>query len=89
MIVPSILSEQNLALSKAGLVVFCFSQTCFQAFGFSQAAAHNWHTEGMAYSLSMDSRQDLADPGGKYRSQFEQWYGMVGGDGLWQGGRKI
>jgi hypothetical protein len=111
-------------------VIFCSSQACFEAFGFSQAAAHavgvsgivvgprgwqecflrhemihhlqaerlgvykqwrgpDWYIEGMAYSLSNDPRQNLAEPWGKYRSQFEQWYRTVGRDGLWEEGRKI
>ncbi|MGR9015034.1 MAG: hypothetical protein ACU83U_15470 [Gammaproteobacteria bacterium] len=42
-----------------------------------------WFMEGMAYSLSEDPRQKLSEPFEQYRSQFEDWYSLVGKDRLW------
>lgn len=46
-------------------------------------SAPKWFMEGMAYSLSEDPRPKLADPFEQYRSQFEDWYRLVGKEQLW------
>jgi hypothetical protein len=48
-----------------------------------------WLIEGMAYSLSEDPRQMLAEPFQQYRSQFETWYRWVGKERLWADARKL
>jgi hypothetical protein len=53
---------------------------------YEQWRGPDWYIEGMAYSLSEDPRLDLADPWGKYRSQFDQWYRKVGREALWSEG---
>ena len=44
----------------------------------------NWLTEGMAYVLSEDPRQDLGEPLQEYRRQFREWYRSVEPERLWQ-----
>jgi hypothetical protein len=43
-----------------------------------------WFKEGMAYSLSKDSRKNLAEPFQQYRAKFEGWYQSVGKERLWE-----
>lgn len=43
----------------------------------------NWFNEGMAYSLSEDPRPKLSEPFEQYRSEFEDWYRLVGKERLW------
>jgi hypothetical protein len=42
-----------------------------------------WFREGMAYSLSGDPRDPLAEPLQGYRSRFEAWSRQVGSAALW------
>lgn len=49
----------------------------------------DWFIEGMAYSLSEDPRDKLAEPFERYRSQFEVWFRAVGKEHLWEQARKL
>lgn len=49
----------------------------------------SWFMEGMAYSLSEDPRESLAEPFQQYRSQFEAWYRDVGKNRLWEKASKL
>ncbi|PIF27197.1 hypothetical protein CLU88_2084 [Acidovorax sp. 56] len=42
-----------------------------------------WLIEGMAYSLSEDTRATLAEPWQEYRDQFNKWLASVGRENLW------
>lgn len=44
----------------------------------------SWLIEGMAYSLSQDPRNTLAEPWQQYRTQFDQWLAKVGPSRMWQ-----
>jgi hypothetical protein len=48
-----------------------------------------WLVEGMAYSLSQDPRQPLAQPFEGYRQRFLAWYQTVGKGHLWQEARAL
>ncbi|MEZ4599022.1 MAG: hypothetical protein R2940_04455 [Syntrophotaleaceae bacterium] len=48
-----------------------------------------WFIEGMAYSLSDDPRQPMAEPWRQHRADFEAWYEKVGKEGLWDEARKL
>lgn len=48
-----------------------------------------WFMEGMAYSLSKDPRPKLSEPFEQYRSQFNDWYGLVGKERLWTEARNL
>ncbi len=48
-----------------------------------------WFIEGMAYSLSEDPRPNLSEPFERYRSQFENWYRLVGEERLWTEARNL
>ena len=43
----------------------------------------SWLIEGMAYSLSEDSRAKLAEPWQQYRDQFNDWLAKVGRENMW------
>jgi len=47
-----------------------------------------WFKEGMAYSLSTDSRK-LSEPFEGYREKFQSWYSRVGKEHMWQAARKL
>lgn len=47
-----------------------------------------WFKEGMAYSLSEDSRT-LTEPFNSYRDQFGAWYRLVGKEHVWEAARKL
>jgi hypothetical protein len=111
-------------------IVFCSTESCFQAFGFKKSSAHtvgvsgivisprgwtqyylrhemihhiqserlgiykqwrspDWFKEGMAYSLSKDTRQNLSEPWQRYRAKFEEWYQAVGKERLWEEAKKL
>jgi hypothetical protein len=42
-----------------------------------------WFKEGMAYSLSMDTRK-LSEPFDSHREKFQSWYGRIGKQDMWQ-----
>ena len=48
-----------------------------------------WFVEGMAYSLSQDTRSPLAEPWEGHRAHFNAWYGTVAKDQLWQAAAKL
>ncbi|MDX8399780.1 MAG: hypothetical protein R8K20_05980 [Gallionellaceae bacterium] len=48
-----------------------------------------WFTEGMAYSLSEDLRPKLSEPFEQYRTQFKDWYKLVGKERLWTEARNL
>jgi hypothetical protein len=48
-----------------------------------------WFVEGMAYGLSEDPRQPLAQPFQSWRSQFFAWYAGVQGSDIWQRARDL
>ncbi len=48
-----------------------------------------WFMEGMAYCLSEDPRPKLSEPFEQYRSQFEDWYRLVGKERLWIEARNL
>jgi hypothetical protein len=50
---------------------------------YKQWRSPDWFIEGMAYSLSEDPRQNLAEPWQQYRARFEEWYQQVGKERLW------
>lgn len=43
----------------------------------------SWLIEGMAYSLSEDSRAKLAEHWQQYRDQFKNWLATVGRENMW------
>lgn len=43
----------------------------------------SWLIEGMAYSLSEDSRSNLAEPWQQYRDQFNKWLATIGRENMW------
>lgn len=49
----------------------------------------SWFVEGMAYSLSQDPREPLAEPFESYRSRFLSWYSAVGKNNIWQEARRL
>jgi hypothetical protein len=49
----------------------------------------SWFVEGMAYSLSEDPRQPLAEPFEGYRGQFLGWYRSIDKSHLWQAARAL
>jgi hypothetical protein len=49
----------------------------------------SWFVEGMAYSLSQDPRQPLAEPFEGWRNRFSFWYQKVGKDNLWSQAREL
>lgn len=49
----------------------------------------SWFVEGMAYSLSQDPRQPLAEPFEGYRLRFLAWHHEVGRAKLWQEARAL
>lgn len=44
----------------------------------------SWLIEGMAYSLSKDTRANLAEPWQSHRDQFNKWLSTVGQERMWQ-----
>jgi len=118
------------SVKKKPRIVYCTTEACFRAFGFTRSSAitvgvsgivisprgwdqdylrhemiHHiqaermgvyrqwrspeWFKEGMAYSLSADTRQNLAEPFQQYRAEFEEWYQSVGKDGLWEEAKNL
>jgi hypothetical protein len=49
----------------------------------------SWLIEGMAYSLSEDSRAQLAEPWQQYRDHFNKWLAEVGRENLWKAARDL
>jgi hypothetical protein len=49
----------------------------------------SWLIEGMAYSLSEDSRATLAEPWQAYRDQFNQWLVSVGRENMWSAAKSL
>ncbi|MDR1990504.1 MAG: hypothetical protein LBQ09_09785 [Acidobacteriaceae bacterium] len=49
----------------------------------------SWFVEGMAYSLSQDPRQPLAEPFESYRNRFSFWYQEIGANHLWSHAREL
>lgn len=49
----------------------------------------SWWIEGMAYSLSEDPREVLAEPWQKDRTQFDAWYRTIKKSRLWQQAREL
>ena len=47
-----------------------------------------WFKEGMAYSLSMDTRK-LSEPFEGYRDKFQSWYSHVGKEHVWQAAKNL
>lgn len=43
-----------------------------------------WIIEGMAYSMSLDSRSELEEPWQNYRIMFNEWYSNIDKNNLWQ-----
>ena len=43
----------------------------------------SWFVEGMAYGLSEDPREPLAEPFETYRREFRKWFAAVGKASLW------
>lgn len=48
-----------------------------------------WFMEGMAYSLSRDPRERLAEPWQGYRNQFESWYANIDTEETWQSAKQL
>ncbi|HXI02620.1 MAG TPA: hypothetical protein VNI57_05530 [Candidatus Saccharimonadales bacterium] len=48
-----------------------------------------WFIEGMAYSLSGDPRPELSQPWEGYRERFQEWYGKIGKDRLWEAAARL
>ncbi len=51
--------------------------------------AREWFIEGMAYSLSNDPRQPLAEPWQQYRDRFEAWFQQVEKERLWDEAKEL
>ncbi|MDT8990003.1 hypothetical protein RQP54_03935 [Curvibacter sp. APW13] len=49
----------------------------------------SWLIEGMAYALSEDPRDTLAEPWQQYRSAFQQWRAGVGRENMWASARSL
>lgn len=49
----------------------------------------SWFKEGMAYSLSQDTRLTLTKPLLDYKAEFESWFDTVGEENIWQEARKL
>jgi len=56
---------------------------------YKQWRSPEWFKEGMAYSLSGDPRQVLAEPWQQYRARFEDWYRAVGKSKLWEAAQSL
>lgn len=56
---------------------------------YSQWRSPAWFKEGMAYSLSEDSRTNLAEPFQQYRAKFEKWYPLVGKERIWEEAKNL
>lgn len=56
---------------------------------YKQWRSPEWFKEGMAYSLSRDSRKDLTEPFHQYRAKFEEWYQSVGKERLWEEAKNL
>lgn len=56
---------------------------------YKQWRSPEWFKEGMAYSLSKDSRKNLAEPLQQYRANFEEWYQSVGQERLWDQAKNL
>lgn len=56
---------------------------------YKQWRSPDWFKEGMAYSLSEDSRQNLAEPWQQYRATFDEWYRSVEKERLWEEARNL
>jgi len=49
----------------------------------------SWLIEGMAYSLSEDSRARLAEPWQQYREQFNQWLATIDRENMWKAANSL
>lgn len=56
---------------------------------FASLVYPEWFIEGMAYSVSDDTRMTLSDPWQQHRAKFEAWYQKVGKDRLWNEARNL
>lgn len=56
---------------------------------YKQWRSPEWFKEGMAYSLSKDSRKNLVEPFQQYRAKFEAWYQSVGKERLWEEAKNL
>lgn len=56
---------------------------------YKQWRSPEWFKEGMAYSLSKDSRKNLAEPFQQYRAKFEEWYQSLGKERLWEEAKNL
>lgn len=56
---------------------------------YKQWRSPEWFKEGMAYSLSKDSRKNLAEPFQQYRAKFAEWYQSVGNERLWEEAKNL
>jgi len=50
----------------------------------AQWQSPKWFTEGMAYSLSEDPRNNLGVKFEKYRTQFNEWYKSINSQNMWE-----
>ena len=56
---------------------------------YTQWRSPDWFKEGMAYSLSEDSRTNLAAPLQRYRAKFAEWYLSTGKERLWEEAKNL
>ena len=52
-------------------------------------AKPSWFVEGMAYGMSEDPREKLAEPFEGYRNEFRVWHRAIGKDSLWEEAAKL
>ena len=48
-----------------------------------------WFVEGMAYAMSDDPRQTLAEPFESWRGEFRAWHGRIDRNALWREAREL
>lgn len=48
-----------------------------------------WFVEGMAYALSADPRETLAEPFQTDRTLFRKWYETIGRDAVWSAAKEL
>jgi hypothetical protein len=53
------------------------------------ATQPKWLIEGMAYSLSGDSRHPLSEPFEQWRSRFQAWQAALGREDIWTAARSV
>lgn len=49
----------------------------------------SWFVEGMAYALSEDPRETLAEPFETDRKLFRNWYQTIGKDSVWSAAKEL